>query len=190
MESIFGLIMFFVFMFIASKATSAKKKNAQNATTQTDPIKPIPTTLPPMPGKLSVVPPVIHPNATESDKNAAAGTLGMSAIEAELKQREAQVKKHEASKALLQARLKKASHLKSGESVTDEAGCIGGSLGAHAEEGEHPSEHAQHLKARDDALAAESTQAGELRNISVQELRKAVIVSEILDKPLALRRRR
>lgn len=71
-----------------------------------------------------------------------------------------------------------------GESVQDVDGCIGGSLGAHEEEGESRAEHAHHL--------ARAERANEARNphscrVSRAELRRAVIAKEILDPPVSLR---
>ena len=95
-------------------------------------------------------------------------------------------------KAAGKGKRRKKAVLQSGESVTDENGCIGGSLGAHAEEGETHAEHAEHVMKRDEALAAEASvarQAAALRAASVSELRRAVVLAEILDKPVSLRRR-
>lgn len=71
-----------------------------------------------------------------------------------------------------------------GVSFSDADGCIGGSMHEHVEEGERAAEHAQHLP-----KAAELPVAAARRRISAAELRRAVITSEILDKPIALRRR-
>ena len=80
--------------------------------------------------------------------------------------------------------------LKSGESVTDENGCLGGSLGAHAEEGETHAEHAVHERSRTERLQAEgAVRAEQLRKPGLAELRRAVVMAEILDKPVSMRRR-
>lgn len=82
--------------------------------------------------------------------------------------------------------------LPSGESVVDAEGCVGGSLGAHREEGERRAEHRLHERRREAALAAEcaaSRRAAAVRQANVDQLRQAVVMSEILDKPKALRRR-
>lgn len=79
----------------------------------------------------------------------------------------------------------------SGESPTDDHGCIGGSMPDHNAEGETREEHAEHERRReeqkDDAYAI---RVETLRRPSKQELRRAVIMSEILDKPVSLRGRR
>lgn len=78
----------------------------------------------------------------------------------------------------------------SGESIVDEHGCIGGSLGEHSAEGEDPHEHAQHLKEaerRRQAVAIQSAQASNMRAKARAEMRRAVVWSEILDRPKALR---
>lgn len=82
--------------------------------------------------------------------------------------------------------------LPSGESAVDAEGCVGGSLGAHREEGESRAEHRLHERRREAALAAEcaaSRRAAAVRQANVDQLRQAVVMSEILDKPKALRRR-
>ena len=82
--------------------------------------------------------------------------------------------------------------LPSGESAVDAEGCVGGSLGAHREEGERRAEHRLHERRREAALAAEcaaSRRAAAVRQANVDQLRQAVVMSEILDKPKALRRR-
>lgn len=79
-----------------------------------------------------------------------------------------------------------------GESVRDAEGCVGGSLGPHREEGESRAEHAAHDRARRAALAAESAaarHAAAVRHANIEQLRRAVVMAEILDKPKALRRR-
>ena len=79
-----------------------------------------------------------------------------------------------------------------GASFADEEGCVGGSLGGHDEEGESRAEHAEHLDRADKALAAETAgnrRAESLRAAGIAQLRQAVVMSEILDKPKALRRR-
>lgn len=78
----------------------------------------------------------------------------------------------------------------SGESPIDEHGCIGGSMPDHSAEGESLKEHAVHERERRQRLAAETALRAEgLRKPSATDLRKAVIMSEILDKPVSLRRR-
>ena len=82
--------------------------------------------------------------------------------------------------------------LPSGASATDSEGCVGGSLGAHREEGESRAEHEAHNRARAAAIAAERTaarRAAAARRANVDQLRQAVVMSEILDRPKALRRR-
>lgn len=80
----------------------------------------------------------------------------------------------------------------SGKSAVDEHGCIGGSMPEHTAEGETLAEHAQHEHNRTERLKAETAaiRAESLRKPELTELRKAVIMAEILDKPVSLRRRR
>lgn len=90
------------------------------------------------------------------------------------------------------ARVVRLDDLPSGESAVDAEGCVGGSLGAHREEGERRAEHRLHERRREAALAAEcaaSRRAAAVRQANVDQLRQAVVMSEILDKPKALRRR-
>lgn len=80
----------------------------------------------------------------------------------------------------------------SGESPVDAHGCIGGSMPVHSAEGESLAEHAQHelerrqhLQQNAPVIAVES-----LRRPSQQELRRAIVMSEVLDKPVSLKGRR
>lgn len=84
---------------------------------------------------------------------------------------------------------KPVARMQSGESVTDADGCVGGSLGAHSEEGESRAEHAVHELRRSASVAEETATVATARRIDVKQLRQAVVMSEILDKPKALRRR-
>lgn len=74
-----------------------------------------------------------------------------------------------------------------GESAQDADGCIGGSLGAHEEEGESRAEHAHHLARAERADEAQNPQP---HRMSRAELRRAVIAKEILDRPVSLRNHR
>lgn len=78
-----------------------------------------------------------------------------------------------------------------GHSATDEHGCIGGSMPEHEPEGETPAEHSAHEHNRAERLQAESkaNHTKSPHKPTVAELRKAVVMSEILDKPVSLRRR-
>ncbi len=114
------------------------------------------------------------------DKPAPKTVREPTAIETELKQA-----------APLKAKRKKKNPA-SGESPVDAHGCIGGSMPVHSAEGESLAEHAQHelerrqhLQQNAPAVAVES-----LRRPSQQELRRAIVMSEVLDKPVSLRGRR
>ena len=63
----------------------------------------------------------------------------------------------------------------------------GGSMNAESTEGESHEEHARHELRRAASIAAE-TKPTASRRIDVSGLRRAVVMSEILDKPKALRR--
>ena len=62
-----------------------------------------------------------------------------------------------------------------------------GSMNAESTEGESREEHARHELRRAATIAAETVPAVS-RRIGVSDLRRAVVMSEILDKPKALRR--
>lgn len=114
------------------------------------------------------------------DKPAPKTVREPTAIETELKQA-----------APLKAKRKKKNPA-SGESPVDAHGCIGGSMPVHSAEGESLAEHAQHelerrqhLQQNAPVIAVES-----LRRPSQQELRRAIVMSEVLDKPVSLKGRR
>ena len=75
-----------------------------------------------------------------------------------------------------------------GGSAVDAEGCVGGSLPHDHAEGESREEHARHIAAMEARDRAEAPQ--EARNIDVRQLRRAVVMAEILDRPKALRVRR
>lgn len=82
--------------------------------------------------------------------------------------------------------------LVSGMSRADADGCLGGSLSGHSEEGESRAEHARHLReadAQQREVLREEARDLSMRQAARSELRRAVVWSEILDKPKALRRR-
>ena len=82
--------------------------------------------------------------------------------------------------------------LAAGMSRADAEGCLGGSLSGHPEEGESRAEHAEHLRkadAQERAILRGEERALHMRTAARTELRRAVVWSEILDKPKALRRR-
>ena len=82
--------------------------------------------------------------------------------------------------------------LATGMSRMDAEGCLGGSLSGHSEEGESRAEHAEHLRrvdAQERAILRGEERALHMRKAARTELRRAVVWSEILDKPKALRRR-
>ena len=73
----------------------------------------------------------------------------------------------------------------------DAEGCVGGSMEHTRHEGESRREHRRHMAA---ALRREQEdrareEARNTANVNVKRLREAVVMAEILDKPVALRRR-
>ena len=82
--------------------------------------------------------------------------------------------------------------LAAGMSRADAEGCLGGSLSGHPEEGESRAEHAEHLRkadAQERAILRGEERALHMRTAARTGLRRAVVWSEILDRPKALRRR-
>ena len=82
--------------------------------------------------------------------------------------------------------------LAAGMSRADAEGCLGGSLSGHPEEGESRAEHAEHLRkadAQERAILRGEERALHMRTAARTELRRAVVWSEILDRPKALRQR-
>lgn len=97
----------------------------------------------------------------------------------------------EAAKKQHLAKLKTLGAPASGESKTDAHGCIGGSMPDHESEGETIAEHAAHEQNRQQKLAEEAAfDAVSLRRPTAADLRRAVVMSEVLDKPVSLRGRR
>ena len=80
-----------------------------------------------------------------------------------------------------------------GVSLHDDEGCVGGSMEHVHTEGETHAEHRRHVEAlrrreTEERLAAQA--AAELAALNTQKLRQAVIMKELLDRPVALRGRR
>ena len=76
-----------------------------------------------------------------------------------------------------------------GVSATDDEGCVGGSLPHDHSEGESRAEHGAHIaamRARDAEEAAVAA-PGKLADFDPRDLRRAVVISEILGKPRALK---
>lgn len=77
----------------------------------------------------------------------------------------------------------------SGESFTDSNGCVGGSLRKHTEEGESRMEHEKHIARYTPApQSSQNSLPRRATGLTAQDLRRAVIMAEILDRPKALRR--
>lgn len=60
-------------------------------------------------------------------------------------------------------------------------------------EGESRAEHARHverIRREEEELRRQQDELAELRNVNIEKLRSAVVMSEILDKPVSLRPRR
>ena len=80
-----------------------------------------------------------------------------------------------------------------GRADHDEEGCLGGSMAHDHHEGESRAEHRRHMAAvarreREEVQARETAESAS--HVNVRRLREAVVMAEILDKPVALRGRR
>lgn len=78
-----------------------------------------------------------------------------------------------------------------GISLFDDRGCIGGSIAHNSHEGDsgYPYGASEGAADYEDSAAFAEDIAHELQSMNVQRLRRAIVVSEILDRPKALRRR-
>lgn len=80
-----------------------------------------------------------------------------------------------------------------GSTMGDGEGCVGGSMAHDQHEGESRAEHRRHMAAieRREAAEAEAGRAGrETADLNTRRLRQAVIMAEVLDRPVALRSNR
>ena len=80
-----------------------------------------------------------------------------------------------------------------GGSLSDDEGCVGGSMAHEHTEGETREEHRRHvdeLHRREAEETRATLAAQELATLNVQRMRRAVVMAEILDRPVALRRGR
>ena len=77
-----------------------------------------------------------------------------------------------------------------GLSLFDDKGCIGGSIEHDSHEGDsrYPYD-TRDYRTQSDASVWAGDIAQELQSMNVQRLRRAIVISEILDRPKALRRR-
>ena len=191
MESIFGLIVF-ALIFIVGAAEKAGKKKKSDAITNAE--RPMPSKADALRRQASEAVKAVSAEAMKSLKE----EIGFGVPEAAPAAKPAASNDKPAEQlSLIEAFMQKQAakneahgSIPMGDSVTDADGCIGGSLGEHREEGESRAEHAEHVARRDAALAAEhsiAAEAAKLRNANRDELRRAVVMAEILGKPKALR---
>ena len=80
-----------------------------------------------------------------------------------------------------------APRMSQGESSQDDEGCVGGSLPHDHAEGERREEHDRHRAAMEAREREEA--AMDHAGIDARQLRRAVVMAEILDRPRALRMR-
>ena len=78
-----------------------------------------------------------------------------------------------------------------GTSLTDDEGCVGGSLPHDHEEGEGHEEHARHMAdyARRELDERTREEHAGHAGLNLSDVRRAVVMAEILGKPKALQRR-
>lgn len=201
MDSILGLIVI-VFVFVVGIIDKNSKQKKKNASTK--PERPMPTKSAELKRQASAAVKAGSAKALkalteEARAVRAESTPAQPTVRVNVPQKNAPAEKPPEKLSLIEAFMKGNSlegqshdSMSMGESVTDENGCIGGSIGEHTEEGESLAEHAEHIAVRDAALAAEHSiaqDAAALRRANRQELRRAIVLAEILDKPVALRRR-
>lgn len=191
MDDLFGLIVVIIIACVSLSKKSAKNKQKGNKPSAAKPVQA---------ARTPSMPKAAAPAAKPAQAKTAAPAKS-SLIEQELLRKTEELKaltgidltEHiEKKPAAKPAGKAAAKPLASGESFTDKEGCVGGSLNVHTEEGESHSEHAEHMKrmeANATARSAASEYAAALKHAQRADLRRAVIMSEILDKPVALRKR-
>lgn len=183
MEDLFDILIVVAFALIGIAAKSSKSKKTKPAD------KPKSTPKPPQPAKPAKA--VTQPSAVKiAGKESIESAIN--AITELLENADSALAPQPAAAHPQQpAKAKKKKKSASGESKTDEHGCIGGSIPHMTSEGESLQEHAQHEKNRQARLSEENAlRAESLRKPTAADLRKAVVMKEILDKPVALRGRR
>lgn len=74
--------------------------------------------------------------------------------------------------------------------AADSEGCIGGSIAHTQHEGESKAEHAEHMLRTIRPAAQTAQPAVSIPQLRTADLRKAVVMSEILDKPVSMRGRK
>ena len=77
-----------------------------------------------------------------------------------------------------------------GRALHDDEGCVGGSIAHDHHEGESRTEHRRHVAAverREDAESEAERAARETSALNARRLRQAVIMAEVLDRPISLR---
>lgn len=185
-EAIIAIVLFA--LFALTRDNKKKKKNAADKP-QPPQSKPVQPKAPPKPvnesfeNAFAALTELLETEESlpDPDKPSPVKTRQQTSIEAEtaMKQRAAVIRERVAASM-------------SGKSAQDEHGCIGGSMPNHNAEGETRAEHAVHEKNRAERLKAEAPAAAVENPYKpdLSDLRKAVVMAEILDKPVSLRKRR
>lgn len=197
MEELLGLVVVLLTFILSAVSRNNKKKN-KRAADKPDPVRQVASVQPVVP--VQPTEPIAaqpHPAARQNLEAAFAAFSNLLDVDEKLPDPDGPAREKTAievdSAIKRRAEVIRARTLAStsGQSAVDEHGCIGGSMPNHNAEGEKQAEHAAHERERRQHLAAEAAVRREnLRHPTATELRNAVVMSEILDKPVSLRRRR
>lgn len=180
MEDLFDILLVVIIAIIGGVAKSKQNKKKKSSD------RPMPT---------QMVEPITEPARPITDERKMASRRNIEnavkafseLLDAEGTPKQPAVEPAEAAPKPAKAKRKKKP--RSGESPVDDHGCIGGSMPVHQAEGESLAEHAQHERRSQEQQDAYALRVETLRRPSARELRKAIVMSEVLDKPVSLRRR-
>jgi len=177
MEDFAGIIVFFVVIGLIDKL-SKKKKNQKSKVQPAGHAAAQKATRP----AREVALPAQSAKKPAAAKGADANEL-LKAIEAA---RQAKANGKSAPKAKELTAIEQAAGLqKSG--IADSEGCIGGSIPHTQHEGESKTEHDRHMRRMTRPASPDAQPAVSIQKLRTEDLRKAVVMSEILNKPKALR---
>lgn len=178
MEDFAGLVVFLVIIGLIERFSKKSKKN-RNTPNEPDkkPAEPAAKKAAPVPRKNAV--------PVQAVKKAVSTEIGemhdfLKIVEA--------LKQAESAEKTAQPSAKPPVKAPQQVQFADVEGCVGGSIAHTQHEGESSAEHALHMKRSAPKPAEPEAPAASMHRLSTADLRKAVVMSEILDKPKALRR--
>lgn len=187
MEDFAGIIVFFVIIGLIEKFSKGAKKNrnAQSEPAQKKPVQRVPAAVKnaaAQPAKTAAKP------VGAAARPASSEGIGTPEIQRAIQAaRQAKAQAAKAIKAKEKTSIEKAVEARA---AVDPEGCIGGSIAHTQHEGESKAEHDEHML-RTALPAAQAVQpAVSVQQLRTADLRKAVIMSEILDKPVSMRGRK